>query len=194
VGIVWHPVIGAKASEGYHLVPLPNEELAAELANKLAAGHPQEFVIVAGPDGLLTSDDRVRGFQRDLAAAGMPTAEVMRTRFDRSGGYKAGLHLSRRLKARSASSPGTPLCILTGNDVMAIGAATALHSRGIPIPRDASIAGFDGTELLRDFRPALSTVRLPLELIGHLATVGEAADGGFTPPIEGEVVLSGALA
>jgi LacI family transcriptional regulator len=114
----------------------------------------------------------------------------VRTGFDRNGGYKAGLVLSRRIKARSASTPETPLYVLTGNDVMAIGAAAALRSEGIRIPRDASISGFDGTELLRDFRPALSTVRLPLELIGHLATVGEAADGGFTPPIEGEVVLS----
>lgn len=191
VGVVGHPIIGAKASTGYHLIPLPNEELAAELANKLAAGHPQEFVIIAGPDGLLTSDDRVRGFQRGLAAAGMPAAEVMRTGFDRDGGYKAGLDLSHRLKTRS---PSTPLCILAGNDVIAIGAAAALCSERLLIPRDASISGFDGTELLRDFRPTLSTVRLPLELIGHLATVGEAADAGFSPPIEGEVVLSGALA
>ena len=188
VGVVGHPVIGAKSSVGYHLVPLPNEGLAAELANKLAAGHPQEFIIIAGPDGQLTSDDRVRGFQRGLAAAGMPIAEVVRTAFDRNGGYNAGLDLSRRIKSRAASTPGAPLCILTGNDVMALGAAAALRSEGIRIPHDATIAGFDGTELLRDFRPELSTVHLPLELIGRLATDGQTADGA--PAVEGEVVLA----
>ena len=46
---------------------------------------------------------------------------------------------------------------------MAIGAAAALRSEGLRIPRDATIAGFDDIETLRDFRPALSTVHLPLE-------------------------------
>lgn len=193
VGVVGHPIIGAKAA-GYHLVPLPNEELAAEIAKRLAADRPQEFVVIAGPDGLLTSDDRVRGFQRGLAALGMPAAEVVWTGFDRNGGYTAGLDLSRRIKARAASTSELPLCILAANDAMAFGAAAALRSEGIRIPRDASIAGFDGTELLRDFRPALSTVRLPLELIGHIATIREAADGGFSPPIKGEAVLASALA
>jgi LacI family transcriptional regulator len=53
---------------------------------------------------------------------------------------------------------------------MAIGATAALRSQGLRIPRDATIAGFDDIETLRDFRPALSTVRLPLEEIGRLAT------------------------
>jgi LacI family transcriptional regulator len=127
----------------------------------------------------------------------MPTAEVVRTGFDRRGGYKAGLDLS-----------AASVRLNTGNTALhphwqrrhGNGSRSRAALQGDPnsgrcfIPDDASIAGFDGTELLRDFRPVLSTVRLPLELIGHLATVGEAADGGFSPPIEGEVVLSGALA
>ncbi len=77
--------------EGYHVVAVPNEELAAELARELAAGHhPDGFTIIGGPEGLLTSDDRIRGFQRGLAAAGVPEAEVLRTGFDRAGGYEAG--------------------------------------------------------------------------------------------------------
>lgn len=63
------------------------------------------------------------------------------------------------------------------NDVMAIGAAAALRSEGLRIPRDATIAGFDDIETLRDFRPALSTVHLPLEEIGRLA----ARSAGGTP-------------
>ena len=49
-----------------------------------------------------------------------------------------------------------------------------MRSRGLRIPRDALIAGFDDIETLRDFRPALSTVRLPLEEIGRLATLSTA--------------------
>ncbi|MFJ5958108.1 LacI family DNA-binding transcriptional regulator [Paenarthrobacter sp. NPDC092416] len=169
VGVVGHPVVGAAHAEGYHVVEVPNEDLAASLATELAASHEGAFVIVAGPDGLFTSDDRVRGFQRGLADAGRPAAKVIRTGFNRAGGYEAGPALTERIKASDER-----LCIFAVNDVMAIGVTAALRSDGVWIPRDATIAGFDDIETLRDFRPALSTVYLPLEDIGRLAA-GSAA-------------------
>lgn len=167
VGVVGHEIVGAAGTEGYHVVEIPNEELAAALAHELAASHEGEFLVVAGPEGLFTSDDRVRGFQRGLADSGRPPAEVVRSGFNRSGGYDAGLELARRIKAS-----GERLCIFAVNDVMAIGVTAALRSEGVWIPRDAAIAGFDDIETLRDFRPALSTVYLPLEDIGRLAASG----------------------
>ncbi|MFE4837888.1 LacI family DNA-binding transcriptional regulator [Arthrobacter sp. NPDC056691] len=196
VGVVGHAVVGAESDEGYHVVEVPNEELAAELARELAASHAGEFVIIAGPEGLLTSDDRVRGFQRGLADAGLPPAEVLHTGFDRTGGYEAGLGLAARIGEHGghggagSGTAGQPrLCIFAVNDVMAIGATAALRSRGLRIPRDAAIAGFDDIETLRDFRPALSTVRLPLEEIGRLAVPG--ADSGLheAAAVTGEVTL-----
>ena len=198
VAVVGHPVVGATAPEGYHVVKVPNQELAGRLATELAGSWDGDFVIVGGPEGLLTSDDRVRGFQEGLERAGRRPAEVLRSAFNRSGGYDAGLELAARIKAaRTNAGPsgergpsgeggGAPkLCIFAVNDVMAIGAAAALRSEGLRIPRDAAIAGFDDIETLRDFRPALSTVRLPLEDIGRLATratqrrlAGDEGDGG----------------
>ena len=174
VAVVGHAVVGATAEEGYHVVAVPNQELAAALAGKLASGWDGDFVIIGGPEGLFTSDDRVRGFQEGLAAAGRQPAEILRTAFNRAGGYEAGLKLAALIKERQAGSgdvaDGRRLCIFAVNDVMAIGATAALRSQGLRIPRDAIIAGFDDIETLRDFRPALSTVRLPLEEIGRLAT------------------------
>ncbi|MFF1830388.1 LacI family DNA-binding transcriptional regulator [Paenarthrobacter sp. NPDC058040] len=171
VGVVGHGIVGATTAEGYHVVEVPNEELAAGLATELAASHNGTFLIVAGPEGLFTSDDRVRGFQRGLADSGRPAAEVVRSGFNRSGGYEAGLDLAGRIKNSTER-----LCIFAVNDVMAIGVTAALRSEGVWIPRDATIAGFDDIETLRDFRPALSTVYLPLEDIGRLAA--GAPDGG----------------
>ncbi|RAM35494.1 LacI family DNA-binding transcriptional regulator [Arthrobacter globiformis] len=197
VGVVGHAVVGAESDEGYHVVEVPNEELAAELARELAASHAGEFVIIAGPEGLLTSDDRVRGFQRGLADAGFSPADVLHTGFDRTGGYEAGLELAARIGAHGGNGEGGTeaaapprLCIFAVNDVMAIGATAALRSKGLRVPRDAAIAGFDDIETLRDFRPALSTVRLPLEEIGRLAVPagsGHAAAG--TVGVKGEVTL-----
>lgn len=187
VGLVGHPIIGASVSDGYHVVAVPNEELAA-------AHHQRQFVILAGPNGLLTSDDRIRGFQRGLTTTGLPPAEVLRTSFDGAGGYMAGLELTHRIKSNSASASDRRLCLLAVSDVMAIGATGAFRSEGIQVPQDAAVAGFDDIEMLRDFRTALSTVRLPLELIGRLAALGGITDSkpgarDLPPTIHGEVVL-----
>ncbi|BAS09432.1 HTH-type transcriptional repressor PurR [Arthrobacter sp. Hiyo4] len=192
VGVIGHGIVGATAADGYHVVSVPNEELAAQLAAELAASREEDFVIVGGPEGLFTSDDRIRGFQRGLASAGLPAADVIRTDFTRAGGFEAGLALAARI---TASPPGTEtkrLCIFAVNDVMAIGAAAALRSKGLRIPRDAAVAGFDDIETLRDFRPALSTVHLPLEEIGRQAASSAAdpsADDAGSPPITGQVIL-----
>lgn len=205
VAVVGHPVVGAAVSDGYHVVEVPNEELAASLASELSASRADDdFVIIGGPEGLFTSDDRIRGFQQGLAEAGRPPAEILRSSFNRAGGFGAGLTLAARIKASRPEAGGVGatgngggskgLCIFAVNDVMAIGAAAALRSEGLRIPRDATIAGFDDIETLRDFRPALSTVHLPLEEIGRIATRSAAgtaaADGAGTPsPVTGQVTL-----
>lgn len=203
VGVVGQAIVGAGELDGYHLVEVPNEQLAAELAGKLASSHSGDFVIIGGPEGLITSDDRVRGFQSGLAAAGRPGAEVIRASFNRAGGYDAGLVLADRIGEARNAEPADEgvkpaLCIFAANDVMAIGATAGLRSRGFRIPRDALIAGFDDIETLRDFRPGLSTVRLPLEEIGRLATlstVGAEGNGGVDvdhdggPAVTGQVTL-----
>jgi LacI family transcriptional regulator len=192
-----HPIVGASAAEGYHVVTVPNEELATELARTLAEVHRGDFVIAGGPEGLLTSDDRIRGYQAGLATAGRPPAEVLRAGFDRTGGYQAGLTLAKRITSAKKAT-GAPVrevsrpCILAANDVMAIGAVAAFRSEGLRIPRDALIAGFDDIETLRDFRPTLSTVHLPLEEIGRLAALGGTcgpigANDGFS--VEGQIIL-----
>ena len=186
VGIVGQAIVGAGKYDGYHLLELPNEELASELAGQLAELQTGDFVIVAGPEGLVTSDDRVRGFQKGLANAGRAPAEVVHTSFNRAGGYEAGRQLADRIRSsRETEETGNPAdgktdtkkartCIFAANDVMAIGVVAALREQDLRIPRDALIAGFDDIETLRDFRPALSTVRLPLEEIGRLATMSTA--------------------
>lgn len=192
VGVIGHGIVGATAADGYHVVSVPNEELAAQLATGLAASREEDFVVIGGPEGLFTSDDRIRGFQRGLASAGLPSAEVIRTDFNRAGGFEAGLALAARITASQRGGGTKRFCIFAVNDVMAIGAAAALRSQGLRIPRDAAVAGFDDIETLRDFRPALSTVHLPLEEIGRQAArsaAGLSSDDAGSSPITGQVIL-----
>lgn len=63
-----------------------------------------------------------------------------------------------------------PTAIFASNDVMAMGAMDAVRSRALRIPEDVSILGFDDIPQAASVRPALSTVRQPLEQMGRLAT------------------------
>ncbi|MFJ6418458.1 LacI family DNA-binding transcriptional regulator [Paeniglutamicibacter sp. NPDC091659] len=185
VGTLGQPVAGVAETGSVHTVGIPHEALAHELALALARDHAGPFVIVGGPEGLATSDERIRGFQRGLADAGRPAADVLRTGFNRNGGFDAGNEIARKLAEEGAPRP----CIFACNDVMAIGVAAALREHGLEVPRDAALAGFDDIEWLRDFQPALSTVVLPLEELGRIATLGAINVDAGPSAVEGTVVL-----
>lgn len=187
VGVIGYPIIGATMSEGYEVVPIPNEELAAGLANKLAIIHPREFLIMAAPPGHLASDDRIRGFRRGLAESGRPSVHVVTTNLDRDGGYAAGLKLAHRIKRNRSLAAPAQLCVLAATDLMAVGALTALVAEGIQVPREVMVAGFDGIDLLQDLQPRMPTVALPLKTIGQIAA-GQYSSGE-APPVRGRILL-----
>src|SRR5262249_23523905 len=61
-----------------------------------------------------------------------------------------------------------PTAIFASNDAMAMGAMDAVRSRGLRIPGDLSILGFDDIPQAAQVRPALTTVRQPLEQMGRV--------------------------
>ncbi|MGB8984619.1 MAG: LacI family DNA-binding transcriptional regulator [Anaerolineales bacterium] len=63
-----------------------------------------------------------------------------------------------------------PTAIFASNDVMAMGVMDAIRERGLRIPEDVSILGFDDIPQAAMVRPALTTVRQPLDEMGRLAT------------------------
>jgi LacI family transcriptional regulator len=102
--------------------------------------------------------------------------------FTRDGGYAAaGELLDRKLDLD---------CLFAVNDVMAVGAMSALRARGVDVPGELGVAGFDDIATLRDVWPGLTTVRLPLEQMGRRA-LELAVEGGEpkTETFPAEVVL-----
>lgn len=78
------------------------------------------------------------------------------------------------------------------NDVMAVGAIAAFRARGIAVPDDVAVAGFDDIATLRDLVPSLTTVRLPLEEMGVQAAelaLNTATRSPRVISVRGEVVL-----
>jgi DNA-binding LacI/PurR family transcriptional regulator len=95
---------------------------------------------------------------RDRVPCGLRAPEVIEGAFTRDGGHAA-----------TAGLRTLPECVFAVNDVMAIGAMAALRERGVRMPDDVAVAGFDDIPTLRDVAPSLTTVRLPLTEMGRLA-------------------------
>ncbi|MEV7548640.1 LacI family DNA-binding transcriptional regulator [Amycolatopsis sp. NPDC089917] len=169
----------------FDTVMLENESGAAALAGRLTGLGHRDFLVLAGPPGLLTSRDRVLGFRDGLARHGvaLPAHHVLHAEFTRDGGYAA---MVRALKI------GFRGCVFAVNDVMAVGAMAACRDHGLEVPEHIAIAGFDDIITLRDIRPSLSTVRVPIETMGEQALGFVLADRAGNPrvkPVAGEVVL-----
>ncbi|MEV6652905.1 LacI family DNA-binding transcriptional regulator [Streptomyces sp. NPDC051219] len=169
-----------------------NRAGAAELARALLALGHREFAVLSGPPALTTVADRLAGFRGALAEAGvpLPAGQVVGGAFTREGGYAA----AHELLARGVR----PTCVFAVTDVMAVGALAAFRERGLRVPEDISLAGFDDIPLVQDLSPPLTTVSLPLTLMGRsviaLALRESRGRRSRVERIGGEVVLRASTA
>ena len=127
----------------------------------LQLGHSRVGCIT-GPIATAVSAMRVHGFIRAMAERGIeiePNA-IQQSAFSATGGYEAASQLFDTLK---------PTGIFACNDMMGVGALRAAAERGINVPHDCSIIGFDDIELSRYTYPALSTVGQSVRELGELA-------------------------
>ncbi|MEU4830808.1 LacI family DNA-binding transcriptional regulator [Streptosporangium sp. NPDC023615] len=156
-----------------------NRAGAAALARALAGLGHRNFAVLAGPDWLLSPRDRVTGFVGALRELGLPEPLVLYGSFDREGGYAAATQVTG------------VTCVFAVTDVMAVGALASFRDRGIRVPEDVSVAGFDDIFTLRDLVPALSTVRLPLPDMGVRAVelAMDTTGDGRAEVVAGEVIL-----
>ncbi|MFS8095890.1 LacI family transcriptional regulator [Lentzea alba] len=179
----------SQAKLGTDTVVPGNRAGARALARELASLGHKKFAVLGGPSELFVARDRLAGFKAGLADAGVAPPLVINGAFTRDGGYEAALEL--------LSSKSRATCVFAVTDVMAMGAMAALRERGVRVPEDMSIAGFDDIPTLRDTVPALSTVRLPLEEMGEIAAglvLDAGGDEARTVRVAGEVVLRASTA
>jgi len=131
-------------------------------AHLIELGHRRIAVITGRPDGL-ASRRRLQGYHAALAASGImpdPRIEVAEDFV-----VAAGVAGAERL----LGLPDPPTAIFCFNDSLAIGAMQAVRARGLRIPDDLSIVGFDDTPEAVVAFPALTTVRQPLAEVGRMA-------------------------
>ncbi|WP_394828547.1 LacI family DNA-binding transcriptional regulator [Pendulispora albinea] len=137
---------------------------ARALAEHLVQLGHRTIGVIAGPERLTATHDRLAGFRGVLEEAGIALPEqhiIAGGDFTREAGASGATTLLDRVPGLTA--------IFALNDVMAIGALSILRSRGLRIPEDVSLCGFDDIPLAPDLWPPLTTVRVPMVEMGAQA-------------------------
>ncbi|RZL37204.1 MAG: LacI family transcriptional regulator [Rubrivivax sp.] len=133
------------------------------VAHLLQLGH-RRILHIGGPVGSVGAERRVEGYLRAHAEAGVRCRvdDVVRTAFSYEGGRRA-------MEDWLQGHRGEPLphAVFGANDAIALGAVDTLRARGLQVPADLSVVGFDNTVLARTAR--LATVRQPLRELGERA-------------------------
>ena len=121
----------------------------------LTLGH-ERIAVITGPRRKMCSSARVAGYRSALASAGV----AQRPEYLRDGSFDESVAYRRMLELLDLSSP--PTAVFVCSDRMALGVYRALVERGLRIPYDVSVVGFDDLPESRWTAPALTTVRQPL--------------------------------
>jgi DNA-binding LacI/PurR family transcriptional regulator len=124
-------------------------------------GH-ERVALIRGPARHPFFEALASGYRRALSEAGVspPADFAVETSLSLQGGYDAAEALLKL--------PVRPTAIFT-NDDLAIGALRAIHQRGLRVPDDIALVGFDDIEYAAHTTPPLTTVAVPKEEMGRLA-------------------------
>jgi DNA-binding LacI/PurR family transcriptional regulator len=122
-------------------------------------GH-KKFAVISGPPQVGSAATTRDAFLRSLTKRGLKADHVIECNYRVDGGMSA----VRSLISQSA----LPSALLCGNDVIAIGAISALQEAKIRVPEDVSVVGVDDILFSRLACPPLTTVHVPRENLGRL--------------------------
>ncbi|WP_246075600.1 LacI family DNA-binding transcriptional regulator [Nonomuraea terrae] len=128
----------------------------------LSLGH-RRIAYVGGPATAGCNQARLHGYRAAMESEGAPVLPG----YVRSGHFR--YHDGVEGGAAVLDLPRPPTAIFAGSDEMAVGIMEAARARGLRIPEDLSIVGFDDTQIAQVTSPPLTTVRQPLREMGGVA-------------------------
>ena len=149
---------------GYSVVQADNASGMRDAVLHLITVHNRrKIAFLCGPTDYPEAEVRFEAYRDALAQFGIPFApeRVANANFSESQGYQAMLELLDRGVALDA--------VVGANDRSALGAMRALKERGIRVPDDVAMVGFDDSEDARGASPSLATVRQPYWEIAECA-------------------------
>ena len=166
-------LINTRAGTNRGAIHLDNAAGVKTVVDHLADLGRKRLVHIAGPRGNIDADERAAAFREACAARGVD-CEVMRGDFEEQSGAEAVLQLLNGGHGFDA--------VFAANDNMAIGALSALRSKGVSVPEEVAVAGFDDIPLARHV--GLTTVQVHIDELGEralvrlLSSIGNADSGG----------------
>ena len=142
---------------------LDNELGGYLAARSLLQAQHRKIAYISGPLDWTDAHQRLQGHKRALAEA--------RVAFDQRLLYEGDYHEAGGSRAlNDLFGKGIPFtAVVCANDEMAAGAMAAAHDRGLKLPDELSIVGFDDAPISRYIYPKLSTVHYPITDMGHMA-------------------------
>jgi LacI family transcriptional regulator len=147
-------------ADGTPEVGVQNEAGAAAMVAALAGLGHRRIAYLAAPRQLFFARQRLAGYRRGMAEAGLPVDErlVVHAGLDAAAGATG---------VDSLLDAGVPFTALfCSTDMVAMGAIARLREVGMQVPGEVSVAGFDDITFATMTSPSLSTVRLPMRELG----------------------------
>jgi LacI family transcriptional regulator len=189
-------LLNCYAEPRQHLAIVPGEVAGgfAATAYLTSLGH-RRIGFINGEVWMDAAMDRLKGYKQALATADIAFDESLVRNGDwlPLRGYEAGLEL--------LSMDNPPTAIFCGNDLMAIGMMEAAAEKGLSVPEELSVMGYDDQELARYTHPPLSTLVLPnyemgqkaAEMLIDMAVHGKAIKP-MTMKVDGPLVIRSSTA
>lgn len=128
----------------------------------IGLGH-QRIGCISGPLDIVLSKDRLKGFYQAMARNSITVEPVLVQEGNFT--FESGFNLMKKFFALGQ----LPTAIFAANDEMAMGAIKAIKSKGLNVPEDVSVIGFDDLKFSSIFEPSLTTVAQPAFQIGETA-------------------------
>ncbi|MFX0561096.1 LacI family DNA-binding transcriptional regulator [Tepidibacillus infernus] len=122
-------------------------------------GH-KRIGFISGPLNVVLGRDRLKGFQQAMSQHSLQVDPILIQEGDFS--YESGFNLMSKFLALDEP----PTAVFAANDEMAIGAIKAIKKRGLQVPEDLSVVGFDDIKFASIFEPELTTIEQPTFDIG----------------------------
>jgi LacI family transcriptional regulator len=156
------PTVAVEAGYGESVAVAAIDQLAGarQATNHLLALGHRTVWHIAGPADWTEAQGRVEGWRAALSESGAAAPPLLRGDWSPASGYRAALELAARAEVSA---------VFVANDQMALGLLSAFHQKGIRVPEDVSVVGFDDIPEAEFLVPALTTVHQDFDAVGRLA-------------------------
>ncbi|GLS23361.1 LacI family transcriptional regulator [Labrys miyagiensis] len=150
-------ILGSVGHPGEHSVNFSTRRAIRKAVDHLVdLGHRRIAHIGFSDVGYIATDVRLAAYQRSLADRGITPdpALVGFAHYSAESGHAAMAALLER-------ADPAPTAVLAGNDTVALGVIAAINARGLAVPGDIAVIGFDDLPIAAYMRPSLTTIRNP---------------------------------